>query len=110
MPGTFQSCDRARVRSEGEWQRQEERNGVSEGWRVSPGAAEAPRSKAEALLPRTSERPNWAPKLALEVRSPQHGGHLSQMAHALGDRILLERREDVRHRTPKGQRGWQTQW
>lgn len=54
MLGKFQSCDRATVRSEGEWQRQEKRNRVSEVCRVSPGAAEAPRSKSEALLPRTS--------------------------------------------------------
>lgn len=54
---------------------------------MSPGAAEAPRRKAEALLPVTSVGDQ-----ALEVRSPQHRGHLSQMAHAPGDRIVLERR------------------
>lgn len=66
-----------------------------------PGAAEAPRRKAEALPPVTSVGDQ-----ALEVRSPQHGGHLSQMAHAPGDRIVLERR-GYEAGMPKGSH---TQW
>jgi hypothetical protein len=32
------------------------------------------------------------------------------VAHAPGDRVVLERREDVRPRVLKGQGGWHTQW
>lgn len=60
---------------------------------MSPAASEAPRGKAEALLPVTSVGPTGY----------EHGGHLSQMAHAPGDRVVLKRREDVRPRVLKGQ-------